>query len=62
LVLISRRSRPDKTARQVLEEVRDLGTGKLALTASPADWRDQWTYFLMIDRFNNTAAAESSAV
>ena len=21
---------------------------------SPADWRDQWIYFLMVDRFNNT--------
>ncbi len=20
---------------------------------SPADWRDQWIYFLMVDRFNN---------
>lgn len=24
---------------------------------SPADWRDQWIYFLMVDRFNNAAAA-----
>jgi glycosidase len=24
---------------------------------SPADWRDCWIYFLMIDRFNNPAAA-----
>lgn len=23
---------------------------------SPADWRDEWIYFLMVDRFNNTAA------
>jgi len=23
---------------------------------SPADWRDQWIYFLMIDRFNNASA------
>jgi glycosidase len=23
---------------------------------SPADWRDQWIYFLMLDRFNNSAA------
>lgn len=23
---------------------------------SPADWRDQWIYFLMVDRFNNAAA------
>jgi len=37
----------------VLDQVRDLGTGRLALTASPEDWRDQWIYFLMVDRFNN---------
>ena len=24
---------------------------------SPADWRDPWIYFLMVDRFNNTTAA-----
>jgi glycosidase len=23
---------------------------------SPADWRDQWIYFLMVDRFNNPSA------
>jgi hypothetical protein len=23
---------------------------------SPADWRDQWIYFLMVDRFNNPHA------
>ena len=26
------------------------------LTASPADWRDKWIYFLLVDRFNNPAA------
>jgi glycosidase len=25
--------------------------------SSPGDWRDQWIYFLMMDRFNNLAAA-----
>ena len=25
--------------------------------ASPADWRDQWIYFLLVDRFNNPNAA-----
>jgi hypothetical protein len=24
--------------------------------SSPEDWRDQWIYFLMVDRFNNPAA------
>ncbi|MBV8818711.1 MAG: hypothetical protein JO022_10180, partial [Acidobacteriaceae bacterium] len=24
---------------------------------SPIDWRDQWIYFLLVDRFNNPAAA-----
>src|SRR5260370_25106648 len=24
--------------------------------ASPEDWRDQWIYFLMLDRFNNSTA------
>ena len=24
--------------------------------ASPEDWRDQWIYFLMLDRFNNPIA------
>jgi len=28
--------------------------------ASPVDWRDQWIYFLMIDRFNNPAAPPAS--
>ena len=37
----------------VLDQVRDLGTGTLVLTPSPEDWRDQWIYFLMLDRFNN---------
>lgn len=23
---------------------------------SPADWRDHWIYFLLIDRFNNSAS------
>ena len=23
---------------------------------SPADWRDQWIHFLMVDRFNNPRA------
>jgi glycosidase len=34
---------------------RDTG-GPLKAFASPADWRDQWIYFLMVDRFNNSLA------
>jgi glycosidase len=29
---------------------------------SPADWRDCWVYFLMIDRFNNPAAVPRSTL
>lgn len=28
---------------------------------SPAEWRDQWIYFLMVDRFNNPAAPPAAA-
>ena len=30
-----------------------VSSGVLALTPSLEDWRDQWTYFLIVDRFNN---------
>jgi len=36
-------------------EVRDTG-GPTTAFPSPADWRDQGIYFLMVDRFNNSAA------
>lgn len=44
----------------VLDAVRDRGAG-LALTPSPADWRDQWIYFLMLDRFNNRISPPNHA-
>lgn len=34
---------------------RDTG-GALETFPSPQDWRDEWIYFLMVDRFNNSAA------
>jgi len=37
----------------IFTRCRDTG-GPLQTFASPADWRDQWIYFLMVDRFNNT--------
>jgi len=41
----------------ILDQARDVGFGNLALTPSPEDWRDQWIYFLMVDRFNNRLRA-----
>ena len=29
--------------------------GPLKAFQSPIDWRDQWIYFLVVDRFNNSA-------
>src|SRR5260370_3689268 len=37
----------EPTVRRVGNEARASG-----LTPSPADWRDVWIYFLMVDRFN----------
>ena len=45
----------DARARSV-EGVRAAGAIP-APFPSPADWRDQWIYFVMVDRFNNPAAA-----
>jgi len=39
----------------IFNRYRDTG-GPLQAFASPADWRDQWMYFLMVDRFNNSLA------
>jgi glycosidase len=40
----------DTEIQAVLDQAR---VGQGALFPSPADWRDQWIYFLMLDRFNN---------
>jgi glycosidase len=39
----------------IFNRYRDNG-GPLQAFPSPADWRDQWFYFLMVDRFNNSLA------
>lgn len=39
----------------IFNRSRDTG-GLLQAFPSPADWRDQWIYFLMVDRFNNSLA------
>lgn len=41
--------------QSVFSQVKDVG-GSPRTFPSPADWRDQCIYFLMVDRFNNTAA------
>src|SRR5712692_65819 len=52
-----RESRPYGSVRAKAEWLRYSTTGgSLQAFASPADWRDQWIYFLMVDRFNNSQA------
>jgi glycosidase len=60
------RSLLDQDVRTALLQARTQQTRQITVDgrpvevvkpfASPADWRDQWIYFLMIDRFNNPAA------
>ena len=40
-----------------IQDARRPPAGSHAPFASPADWRDGWIYFLMVDRFNNPGAA-----
>ena len=51
----------DRAFAAVIDAVRDRGVGRPVLTPSPIDWRDQWIYFLMIDRFNNRQASPRHA-
>ena len=39
----------------IFNRYRDTG-GPLQAFASPPDWRDQWIYFIVVDRFNNSLA------
>jgi glycosidase len=49
---------PDSLFSVPFQAVLDAATGPAQPAfPSPADWRDQWIYFLMVDRFNNVAAA-----
>lgn len=41
----------------VHETLASARTRKSSITPSPADWRDHWIYFLLLDRFNNPSAA-----
>jgi glycosidase len=48
-------------------QVRDVGVRGQTTTIqipfpSPEDWRDQWIYFLMVDRFNNPISAPKSTL
>jgi glycosidase len=49
----------DPTVRDVLAAPRTTNTvGSVEIEypfPSPPDWRDQWIYFLLVDRFNNVA-------
>ena len=42
--------------QSIFSQGRDTGGAPRAFP-SPIDWRDKWIYFLMVDRFNNSAAA-----
>lgn len=45
------------TVQQVIDAARKAAGTAAGLRPSPADWRDQAIYFLMVDRFNNLHAA-----
>ena len=41
--------------QSIFSRLRDTG-GTPKAFPSPLDWRDPWIYFIMVDRFNNSAA------
>ncbi|NVN92836.1 MAG: alpha-amylase [Desulfuromonadales bacterium] len=45
---------PDSLYKKAVNEL--LSANKGSYFPSPADWRDLWIYFLLVDRFNNPAA------
>ena len=49
----------DAAVQTALNQPRRLPPAK-SMTPSPADWRDHWIYFLMVDRFNNPVAAPTN--
>ena len=46
----------DRNVVAAIRAARTPPAGALSPFASPADWRDGWIYFLMVDRFSNPGA------
>ena len=50
----------DAEVSKILDPATWVASGA-SLTPSPADWRDHWIYFLLVDRFNNPSGPPSPA-
>jgi glycosidase len=50
------RSLTDPDVVAAIQSAQTPAAGAPSPFASPADWRDGWIYFLMVDRFNNPGA------